>query len=335
MKKLRNTDIQLFRGLAIIAVVFNHSCSNSTVFSDYGQSLVNFAVPLFIFLSGYLTKLHYDNYFEFCKKRVLRVFIPYVVWSLLYCMCSYDDLQLSRVIMYILTGKACFPFYYIIVYIQFVLFTKWISKFVKSKYSIIGFIVTPLYFLCFRYLPLVAGQSVHPILSELLGISILPWFTFYYLGLYLRNKLELVGVKSLLFLWLIISISLQLLESVLLKIMGHPEMCGSGSNISSFFTSLCMCFVCVNFINKVYSKRIPAFLSETLVIIGNCSFGIYLIHILIRDSIRFTSQFVQKNEFIPLFIEGLIVLIVLIVSTFMVLGLKKSLPEKINNIIGF
>lgn len=49
---IKNTKIQALRAIAIIAVVIIHTWG-----SIYIRPLVNFCVALFIFLSGYLTKI--------------------------------------------------------------------------------------------------------------------------------------------------------------------------------------------------------------------------------------------------------------------------------------
>lgn len=66
---------------------------------------------------------------------------------------------------------------------------------------------------------------------------------------------------------------------------------------------------------------------KILIVMGNCSFGVYLLHILVRDSVRIISYSIMSP-----FVEGLIVLIV---STLIVLGSNKLLPSKILNYFGF
>ena len=48
----KNTKIQVLRAMAIVSVVIIHTCG-----SVYIRPFVNFCVALFIFLSGYLTKI--------------------------------------------------------------------------------------------------------------------------------------------------------------------------------------------------------------------------------------------------------------------------------------
>lgn len=56
----KNQKIQILRAIAICCVVMGHSYP----FRFRGvliRTLINFTIPLFFFLSGYLTKLEYDD----------------------------------------------------------------------------------------------------------------------------------------------------------------------------------------------------------------------------------------------------------------------------------
>ena len=43
-----------------------------------------FAVPIFVILSGYLLLDRYDNLGDFLKKRLVRIFIPFLIWLFIY-----------------------------------------------------------------------------------------------------------------------------------------------------------------------------------------------------------------------------------------------------------
>lgn len=105
----RSNLVQVFRALAIIAVVMIHTSP-----LGYGQvfirPFINFAVATFLFLSGYLTKIENDDWPHFYKKRILRVLIPYVVWTVLYTLVSRD---LAKLPTNLLLAKAIVPMYYI------------------------------------------------------------------------------------------------------------------------------------------------------------------------------------------------------------------------------
>lgn len=126
----KNRKIQILRGIAICAVVIIHTYPHDLL-GVFIRSIVNFAVSLFFFLSGYLTKLHYYDWLDFYAKRIKRILIPYIFWSLFWTVISsHFDGFLIR----LLTGKTLYPYYFVFVYIQFVLCTPLISNLIKSHF---------------------------------------------------------------------------------------------------------------------------------------------------------------------------------------------------------
>jgi len=70
--KTKNENIQFLRGIAILAVVIIHS-SMPDVLRVVIRPFVNYAVALFIFLSGYLTNIDISDKKNFMKKELLRL----------------------------------------------------------------------------------------------------------------------------------------------------------------------------------------------------------------------------------------------------------------------
>lgn len=79
----RQNSIQVLRAIAILAVIMIHTCPSGNAQVIF-RPFVNFGVALFLFLSGYLTKMDDRDWIAFYKKRILRVSIPYIVWTILY-----------------------------------------------------------------------------------------------------------------------------------------------------------------------------------------------------------------------------------------------------------
>lgn len=98
----RNEYFDILRGIAIIAVVAIHSIgiglSQSPQSLDFNLSLlfrnaINFAVPLFLAISGYfLANKKVENtsqYLAFIQKQIPRVYVPFMLWSLLWFLLTY------------------------------------------------------------------------------------------------------------------------------------------------------------------------------------------------------------------------------------------------------
>mgnify|MGYP003313596729 CR=1 FL=1 len=321
-KESRNQKVQILRGIAIIAVVLIHTCP-----SGYWQVIcrpfINYSVATFLFLSGYLTKTDNDNWPKFFKKRIFRVLLPYLLWTVLYSITS-KGLDFSNIVKNILTAHSACTMYYILVYIQFVLLTPLLGKLAKSKYKLIGWFIAPIFVLIFKYYPWLTGQSLHPIFKLLWGNCCVGWFTFYYLGLLLGNNL--IHIKSeirQLFVFYILSIILQIAEGYWLLQLGENN-CGTQIKLSSLLTSSIFALIAYRYINSTKYD----FANNVLLTIGNYSFGIYLSHIMIM---RLLSH-IQIYKEIPYVINSVIVIFVSLV--FVYYG-SKICNTKINNILGF
>lgn len=279
----RSNLVQVFRALAIIAVVMIHTSP-----PDYGQvfirPFINFAVATFLFLSGYLTKIENDDWPHFYKKRILRVLIPYVVWTVLYTLASRD---LAKLPTNLLLAKAIVPMYYIFVYIQFVLLTPLLGKLALSRYQFLGWFVAPIAVLVFKYYWLLTGQDLNPYVNIIWDKSCLGWFTFYYLGLLLGNRIITKHYSlKVLILFYSVSIVLQMAEGYGWLMLGETN-CGSQVKLSSFLTSSLFLLIVYTILQRgQYDVK-----SKFLLMLGDYSFGIYLCHIMVMKVLAFVPAY--------------------------------------------
>lgn len=319
-----NKQIQVLRGLAIIAVVFIHT--NIGGFAGVvTRPFLNFAVAMFIFLSGYLTKLNIPDTKSFYKKRLIKILVPYTIWSIIYTACSgtWDGF-----VQKFFTAQCCSVYYYIFIYALFVLLTPLISKLIQSKYSWIGWVITPVSLLLTRYITAFTGMSLP---SELFSFLFTNWFIFYYLGMCLGNKkinYNTSTAKTAVFLF--VSLTLSILEGSLWFKFGNYDMATTQLRFTSMLTSLSTMLLSYKYltgqIKPVLSCKITAFISRVLVCIGDCSFGIYLSHILIM---RLWNTFIVTNLPFPLHS-----ILIIAISTCCVLIGKKILTKKFSWLLG-
>ena len=224
--------IQVLRGLAIIAVVIIHSNANGII-SVIDRPFVNFAVAIFIFISGYLTKLSYSDIRNFYKKRIVKVGMPYIVWTIIYTIANN---KMEVIFLYLISGGGATPFYFVIVYIQLVLITPIINKLILSNYRWIGWLITPIYILIIRY--------ICPTLGIKLGFPFpntifLGWFIYYYLGIALgNNKINYdISTKVTVFFYLI-TIILSIGEGLCWYRINNFDMATTQLKITSILTSV-------------------------------------------------------------------------------------------------
>jgi len=271
-----SNNIQILRGLAIIAVVFIHNTPGGLM-QVCCRPFLNFAVGLFLFLSGMLSKA--SNWKP--QKRILKVLIPYILWTIIYVILY--NLRTPTIIPItflkeLLTGRAAGIMYYVFVYCEFTLLIPLIDKLAKSKYRYWGFVITPIEIVFMRMIPWFTNYEVDEGISIIMHISCLGWFTYYYLGYLVGNNYMNIKYKtnSLLLLWLCAMI-IQIVEGYILFKIGETD-CGTQLKLSSILTGVPVMFMAYKFINFEKSFEL-----KLLKILGDNSFGIYFSHLIIMS----------------------------------------------------
>lgn len=150
MKTQRKEEVVVLNIFYCLLIIFIHSSSDMI---SYGarESLTYllvlglwrlsfFAIQGFIFLSAYKSVLipgefHYGSYL---KKRVRVIFLPYVLWNVIYYLnfvfWGYFPFSLGDLLYYIAAGTLSAPFYFVIVIMQFYLLMpvwRWLVNHVK------------------------------------------------------------------------------------------------------------------------------------------------------------------------------------------------------------
>lgn len=89
----RDNTIDIAKAIGIIFVVIGHCCAiprhggNVSWQMYICDFIYTFHMPLFFFLSGYFfNKKFLDNKFNFIKKRITGLWVPYIKWSLLFTL---------------------------------------------------------------------------------------------------------------------------------------------------------------------------------------------------------------------------------------------------------
>jgi len=281
--KERIIYFDLLRGLAIIGVVAIHSTAIGYTFEDtsidfnitvFWRQMINFAVPMFIAISGFFLANKeistYNEYFSFLKKQILRVLIPYLIWSLLYLGIDFmKGASIQSLIFRLFTFKTSEPFYFIILIIEYYILLPALQKLATPKGLILSAFISILSCIIifyFRYytainLPLVIVGSAPT------------WLIFFVLGIYIRNhKIKLKNNGIMLF--IILGLGLSLVETyILYHKFGSIVDSVTAVKISSFiYSSFIILFAFKNSDLKFNKNKLLAY-------IGEISFGIYLSHI--------------------------------------------------------
>lgn len=199
-----------------------------------------------------------------------------MIWSLLYSgidvlrvVHNGKEIHWLGFIYRFIIGKSATPFYYIIVLVQLMLITPWLVRIVKQNgiISKILWLVTPVYLVYLYTWNYIVGTSPH--LYETLFPA---WFGFYYLGIQIRCgwKLKSNGYAVM------GTLLLSCIEAVCLQAGGLDiGFCISQITVGSFLYSLTM-------IGWLLKKSKNSYMGYSVLSkIGDCSYGIFYIHMAI------------------------------------------------------
>ena len=168
--KTREIWVDFVRAIAAFMVVYIHAVGpwlsrykevayREWMFANVADSVVRISVPLFFMISGYLLLRHPVSLTTFYKKRVIHVVIPWIMWSIIYCLWNiyYGGARISVLqgVEAFLEGNIVFHFWFIYVLVGLYLLVPVLSWVVDKQDSqrILYFI--GVWFLAASFIPLV------------------------------------------------------------------------------------------------------------------------------------------------------------------------------------
>lgn len=325
VKSRKDEYIQVLRGCAMASVVLIH-CLPRADWVLFLRPFLNFAVAMFLFLSGLLTPP--DKCVDlsgFYKRRIGKILMPYVFWSCVYLIVA-RQIDPVAIIKSLCLGTASAQMYYLLVYAQMVLLTPLVYKVLDGKYGWLLWLVTPVT-LIIREIAVWRGIGMTAIFSVFFG----SWLIYYMLGLRWRAI-----AKNFNHLWLavcamIVALALQTVSAWCWNKSGDFSVAVSQLKVTAMITSLSVI---------VFSMQIPSLVRtkvsqcSLIVLIGDCSYGVYLCHLLILTCICNACELAG----VPVAgIGGALLLwvLTLTISTVIVWICRRVLPMSLQRIIGF
>jgi probable poly-beta-1,6-N-acetyl-D-glucosamine export protein len=194
-KKIYDPAIDTLRLISILAVVLIHTTTRELEVTHYDlvhQTLTlflnqasRFAVPLFFMISGFVLQLNYSptDIWSYLKKRVSRLFIPYIFWSLIYYFLIYKN-HADGFFSTLLTGNASYQLYFIPSLFIFYLIFPFIHQFfriIQNKFIFLILFVMQILILNYDY------QFHTSPLSYPIAVCSFNFFVFI-LGMYFANN---------------------------------------------------------------------------------------------------------------------------------------------------
>jgi len=162
--KSQNIDwISNLRLIALYAVIILH-CTSPLLMgygkvpvadwwqADFLNALVRFAVPVFVMITGALLLHREYEIGDFLKKRLTRVVIPFLFWSLVYVWYSWYNEEITfgrdvwaniRQVLHLLKYGSAYHLWYVYMLIGLYFFIPVIGKFVRnaSEKEILYFLI--------------------------------------------------------------------------------------------------------------------------------------------------------------------------------------------------
>jgi peptidoglycan/LPS O-acetylase OafA/YrhL len=275
IKKTRNIGITrsnaiFLKAIACMMIVVHHYFHLNGIHSNIFTYIISahfgyIFVSLFFLLSAYgLTESESNvnnNFFQFIKKRLLRVYYPVVLINILtiilYYICGYEVFSIDDICLYILGIKLIDPFlWYVNVSLLFYVFF-WISFRMENSYKVIMlFFLSIIYMLIAHFYLKLPGNLYMSVLSFPIGMccSLYKYQISRFVAsnlFYLYYFIYVIGVLTLFFVF-------------------HKMGC-------QIIKTICMSFILVPF--YFYLAQFNLLKSKVLNFIGGISYEIYLVHL--------------------------------------------------------
>jgi fucose 4-O-acetylase-like acetyltransferase len=344
VQKDRDLSFDAFRGLVIVAVVATHAIEFRG--SSYGlgflyfRQLLNFTVPALFFMAGFWSSKEHivslGGYATYLTKRLSRILIPYLFWSVIllgYSAVRERDIDGYKIMYKLLTGGACMGYYFIMPLAQLYIMTP-LLEYVNRRLGVYGLVLVFVFNIAsigFLYLSRLFNV-IGPLPVALLFYS---WVIYYEIGLFVRGRYDRVPTARKVRLGILFAILLSWLlsgleASIVLSRYDKMSFAVFFVKYSTLLYSLC---VILGFlVGREYFGRLPKVFGA----IGQYSFGIYLINVIILGWVADIFQrFSVIHSFQPLY-QFVLVAATVLICLVLISATRKLLPEFFcSRILGF
>jgi len=294
--KAENIDwISNLRIIALYAVIIVHCSapllmqygkvpSSDWWMADFLNASVRFAVPVFVMITGALTLQREYEIGSFLKKRLVRVVMPFLFWSLVYIWYSWYNEEITfgsdawvniKQVLHLLKYGSSYHLWYVYMLIGLYFFIPVIGKYVRhaSEKEI-------LYFLIVWFVVMTITQPYLERYNPAVDMHYFAGYAGYLvLGHYLAFKQ--FNIKSLR-LWMVL---LLIFSTVIIAIgtgliMAHPGLPGT-MLYEPVNPAILMQAVSVFLIVKLTIPKVSPVITRIRDFAGKYNYGIYLGHALV------------------------------------------------------
>ena len=319
--ELREThikEIDYLRGFAILAVLMIHISANFTnlellnnlmIFNILIDVFAHYAVPLFIFISGFVLSIKYYGLFSlksFYQKRIKSIIPHYIIFSILYII-FYSIITnpptFILIVFKILTANSSYHLWFFAILIEFYIFYPFIIKIYhdfEKKGKINIFLMLSLFIQVMWTITILLLQTLinNSLFTNLTGRIFIPYLFYFTLGIYFSRNLNYVyksfkSKKIYSIVLFFISIFLTIIISMfwIKGIIDYNYFYGIPKiyfviPIIIEVVYYPIIFILLFEISRYLMKR-KNIIASSIYLLGKYSFGIYLIHVFfIRIAIK-------------------------------------------------
>ncbi len=293
-KAEKRVELELMRAIAITSVVYIHVASvivnnlsqvdqPSWFVLTFVDALVRWCVPVFVMVSGSLLLQKSEPHVQFVKKRLSRVGLPLLIWLPLYwigvAIFSPPLPSFRTLIDSVLFQQPYLHFYFLFVMVQLALLTPWLRSVVRSlSHRSLALLTALLLYIGMAYQS--KTTSVFYLFIPYLG-----YYLYGYLAksaFFQQRRTRLIAISIFLITTCTMVVTQYLLQKSDLEILGITSSTGVVAYLSPAVVILSLLIFPLFNTPAVYQFVVKIFPVKIITSLGECSFGIYLIHPIIQ-----------------------------------------------------
>ena len=286
----KRVEFELIRAIAILCVVYIHAASvvvNNFAkvapvpwfFLTYLDAVIRWCVPVFVMVSGSLLLQKSEPHLSFVKRRLGRIGLPLLIWLPLYWLAvalfspplpSWKELWIS-----VVYEQPYIHMYFLFVMVQLAVLTPWLRSVVRSltRRSLALLIILFLYI----------GMAYQPHTKFVLFLFI-PYLGYYLYGFFAKDltlrtrRNKLIGLAAIALTAVVMVLVQYGLIQGSLQFRGLTKPTEVVAYLSPFV--VLMSVLAFPLLNDpaVLRRFTRVFATKWITSVGECSFGIYLIH---------------------------------------------------------
>lgn len=338
---MKKNYISILNVLACIGVVILHTFETgytsdaNFVFEVLIRAIAYCAVPVFFMITG-ATLIDYRERYDtktFFKKRLLKVSIPLIIWSIIYFIINFfkgkfsiNDLSFKFVFEYFFLVKTNPIFWFFVVIIGIYLAIPVISLIPQESRRKAFLYIIIITFVFNQFLPdLLYHLNLNYNYDLKFPLTYSGWISFIFIGYYI-DKYEIVKKHRVIIYVLGIIGFLTMVVPTIFISYHKNESC---SWFDEYYDAPCVLYsasVFFFFKNKINNNQIVTKIMPFFNFVAPTTLGIYVLHIAIRDFLRYfyTYSYFGMNLVLTLSILTICFIVVKIVQK--IPGLRHIFP---------